>query len=141
MDVAIPPIQATNKREGAINLDGIPEPARCYDRNYYAQKMQAEDMKNVKTFLQQGPLTVAGIEKFNLWKEDILRATRSVNLTGQEHWTTINRLIETCMDDNVYQTVANFFPANREAMAALNPETLLNQIETRLITADQLKYK
>ena len=31
-------------------------------------------MKNVKTFLQQGPLTTAGIEMFDLWKEDILRA-------------------------------------------------------------------
>ena len=52
--VAFPPIQMTNTREGAINLDGIPEPARRYDPNYYARKMQAEDMKNAKTFLQQG---------------------------------------------------------------------------------------
>ena len=71
-DVAIPPIHVTNTREEAINLDGIPGPARRYDPNYYAQKMQAEDMKNAKTFLQQGPLTAAGIEKFDLWKKDIL---------------------------------------------------------------------
>ena len=74
--------------------------------------MQAEDMKNAKTFLQQGPLTVAGIEKFDLWKEDILRAMRSVILTEQEHWTTINRLIGTRMDDDVYQMVATFFPTS-----------------------------
>ena len=72
--------------------------------------MQAEDMKNAKTFLQQGPLTAAGIEKFDLWREDILRAMWSVNLTEQEHWTTINRFIETRMDNSIYQTVANFFP-------------------------------
>ena len=64
--------------------------------------MQAEDMKNAKTFLQQGPLTAAGIEKFDLWREDILQATQSVNLTAWEHWTTINRFIETRMDNNTY---------------------------------------
>ena len=68
MDVAIPPIQAINTRGGAINLDGIPGPARRYDPNYYARKMQAEYMENAKTFLQQGPLTAARIEKFYLCK-------------------------------------------------------------------------
>ena len=62
-------------------------------------------------------------------------------LTEQEHWTTINRLIGTRMDNDVYQTVAAFFPTDREAMAALNPEELLKQIEARLVTADQLEYK
>ena len=98
-------------------------------------------MKNAKTFLQQGPLTADGIEQFDTWKEDILRATRSVMLTGREHWTTINRLIATRMNEDVYQTVASYFPNNNEAMAALDPEVLLHQIETRLITADQLEYK
>ena len=98
-------------------------------------------MKNAKTFLQQGPLMAAGIEKFDLCKKDILRATRSVMLTEQEHWTTINRLIGTRMDDDEYQMVVIFFPNNHEAMAALNPEELLRQIEARLVTADQLKYK
>ena len=65
-------------------------------------------MKNAKTFLQQGPLMAAGIEKFNLWKEHLLPAMRSVMLTEQEHWTTIKRLIGTHMDDDVYQTVATF---------------------------------
>ena len=59
-------------------------------------------MKNVKTFLQQGPLTADGIEQFDTWKEDILRATQSVMLTGREHWTTINRLITTHMNKDVY---------------------------------------
>ena len=76
-------------------------------------------MKNVKTFLQQGPLTVDGIEQFDTWKEDILRATQSVMLTGWEHWTTINRLIATQMSEDMYQTVDSFFPNNNEAMAAL----------------------
>ena len=98
-------------------------------------------MKNAKTFLQQGPLTAAGIEKFDLCKEDILRATLSVMLTEQEHWTIINRLIGTRMDDDVYQTVATFFPNDCEAIAALNPEELLCQIEARLVTTDQLEYK
>ena len=62
-------------------------------------------------------------------------------LTEQEHWTTINRLIGTRMDNDVYQTVAAFFPTSREAMVALNPEELLKQIEARLVTADQLEYK
>ena len=98
-------------------------------------------MKNAKTYLQQGPLVEAGIEKFDLWKEDLLRAMRSVMLTEQEHWTTINRLIGTRMDDDIYQTVAMFFPTDREALAALNPRELLWQIEARLVTADQLEYK
>ena len=62
-------------------------------------------------------------------------------LMGCEHWTTINRLIATRMDEDVYQTVASYFPNNNEAMAALDPEVLLQQIETRLVTVDQLKYK
>ena len=64
-------------------------------------------MKNAKTFLQQGPLMAAGIEKFDLCKEDILR---SVMLTEQEHWTIINRLIGTHMENNVYQTVPAYQP-------------------------------
>ena len=82
-----------NLGEGAINLDKIPRPARRYDPSNYTRRMQAEDMKNAKAFLQQGPLTVARIEKFDLWKKDILQATQSVNLTEQEHWATINKII------------------------------------------------
>ena len=52
------------------------EPAGHYDQEFYARKMQAEDMKNAKTFLQQGPLTAAGIEKFEVWRDDIMRAAR-----------------------------------------------------------------
>ena len=68
----LPETDQAGARGGAINLEGNPEPARHYDLEYYAQKMQAEDMKNAKTFLQQGPLMAARIEKFDLWKEDIL---------------------------------------------------------------------
>ena len=57
------------------------EPAGYYDQELYARKIQAEDMKNAKTFLQQGPLMAAGIEKFELWRDDIMRAAHSVNLT------------------------------------------------------------
>ena len=98
-------------------------------------------MKNAKTFLQQSPLTADGIEQFDTWKEDILPATRSVMLTGCEHWTTINRLIATRMNEDVYQTVASYFPNNNAEIATLNPEVLLQQIETRLVTVDQLEYK
>ena len=77
------------------------EPAGQYDQAFCARKMQAEDMKNTKTFLQQGPLMAAGIEKFDLWREDIVRATRLVNLTERAHWAMINRLIETRMDNNI----------------------------------------
>ena len=45
------------------------------------------------------------------------------------------------MNEDVYQTVASYFPNNNEAMAAFDPEVLLHQIETRLVTADQLEYK
>ena len=55
--------------------------------------MQAEDMKNAKQFLQLGPLSAVTIEQFDQWRDDILRAARSVNLTEQAHWATINRLI------------------------------------------------
>ena len=103
--------------------------------------MRAEDMKNSKTFLQQGPLTAAGIEKFDLWREDIVRATRSVNLTARAHWATINWFIETRRDDNIYQTLADLIPEERREMEELDPKDLLDQIEKRLITSDQLEYK
>ena len=98
-------------------------------------------MKNTKTFLQQGPLMAAGIEKFHLWREDILQTTRSFNFTALEHWTTINRFIETRMDDNIYQTVVDLIPEERRKIEDLDPKDLLDQIEKRLITSDQLEYK
>ena len=113
------------------------EPAGQYDQAFCTRKMQAEDMKNAKTFLQQGPLTVAGIEKFDLWREDIMRATCSVNLTERAHWATINRFIETPMDDNIYQTVVDLIPEECRKIEALDPKDLLDQIEKRLITSDQ----
>ena len=82
-----------NVGEGSIILEDIPETVRRHYPKYYAQKMQAEDMKNAAEFLQQGPLTADGIHKFDLWKNDILQATQSVSLTEQEHWATINKVI------------------------------------------------
>ena len=117
------------------------EPAGQYDQAFCSRKMQADDMKNAKTFLQQGPLTAAGIEKFDQWRDDIMRATRSVNRTERTHWATINWFIETHMDDNIYQTVVNLIPEECCEVEALDPKDLLDQIEKRLITSDQLKYK
>ena len=74
--------------------------------------MQAEDLKNAKAFLQRGLLSAEGIEHFDAWKEDILRSVRSVLLTGREHWATVNRLIATRLDEDVYQTVTSFIPEN-----------------------------
>ena len=103
--------------------------------------MQAEDMKNTKQFLQLGLLSAATIEQFDQWRDDILRAACSVNLMEQAHWAMINRLIETCMENNIYQTVRDLIPEEQRKLEALNPDDLLDQIEERLITADQLEYK
>ena len=70
-----------------------------------------------------------------------MRAARSVNLTEQAHWATINRLIETRMENNIYQTVWDLILEERHEPEALNPNNLLDQIEERLITTDQLEYK
>ena len=103
--------------------------------------MQAEDMKNTKQFLQYGPHTAAGIEKFDQWREDIMRASHSVNLTEQAHWATINWLIETRMDNYIYQTVVDLIPEGRREIEELDPKVLLDKIETRLFTSNQREYK
>ena len=95
-------------------------------------------MKNAKQFLRMGPLLAATIEQFDQWRDDILRAARSVNLTEQAHWATINRLIETRMENNIYQTVRDLIPEEHCELEALNPNDLLDRIEERMITADQL---
>ena len=102
------------------------EPAGQYDQAFCSRKMQAEDMKNTKQFLQYGPLTAAGIEKFDQWRDDIMRAARLVNLTEQAHWATINRLIETRMDNNIYQTVVDLIPEGRREIVELDPKELLD---------------
>ena len=71
----------------------------------------------------------------------MLRAACLVNLTEQAHWATISRLIETRMENNIYQMVRDLILEERRNLEALNPDDLLDQIEERLITADQLKYK
>ena len=52
--------------------------------------------------IRGGRPSAEGIEQFDAWKEDILRSIRSVMLTGREHWAMVNRLITTCLDDDVY---------------------------------------
>ena len=78
------------------------EPAGQYDQAFCARKMQAEDIKNAKLFLQYGPLSAATIEKFDQWRNNIMRAACSVNLTEPAHWATINQLIGTRMENNIY---------------------------------------
>ena len=114
------------------------EPAGQYDQAFCTRKMQAEDMKNAKLFLQYGPLSAATIEKFDQWRDNIMRAAHSVNLTEPAHWATINRFIGTHMENNIYQTVV--IPEGRREIEALDPNKLLDQIEARLITHDQLEY-
>ena len=55
------------------------EPAGQYDQAFCARKMQ------------YGPLSAATIEKFDQWRDDIMRTVHSVNLMEPAHWTTINR--------------------------------------------------
>ena len=55
----------SRSRTGVANHGGNPEAARPNDPEYWARKTQAEDMKNAKTFLQQGPLTADGKEQFD----------------------------------------------------------------------------
>ena len=69
-----------------------------------------------------------------------MRAARSVNLTEPAHWATINRLIETRMDNNIYQTVVDLIPEGCREIVELDPKELLDQIKTRLITSNQLEY-
>ena len=69
------------------------EVARQFHPEYWKRKTQAEDLKNVKVFLQKGILNAENIEHFDPWKEDILRSIKSVLLIGGEHWAMVNTLI------------------------------------------------
>ena len=102
------------------------EPAGQYDQAFCSRKMQVEDMKNAKLFLQYGPLSAATIEKFDQWRDDIMRAAHSVNLMEPAHWETINRLIGTRMENNIYQTVLDLIPEERHEIEALDSNDLLN---------------
>ena len=82
--------------------------------------------------LQRAPLCAKDMDQFDTWKEDILRAVQSVLLTGREHWVTVNRLITTRLDEDVYQTVTSFFPDDDVGFEALDPKELLKRIEERL---------
>ena len=48
---------------------------RQFDPGHWKRKLQAEDMKNAKSFLQKGPLSTEDIEHFDTWKKDLIRAT------------------------------------------------------------------
>ena len=54
---------------------------------------------------------------------------------------TVNRLIATRLDKDVYQTVTSFIPDNYEELEGLNPVELLQKIKSRMVTADQLEFK
>ena len=45
------------------------------------------------------------------------------------------------MENNIYQTVVDLIPEGCREIEALDPNKLLDQIEARLITSDQLEYK
>ena len=66
---------------------------------------------------------------------------QTVDLYGRNHWSVINWLIKTRMDHNIHQVVTDLFPQNPGDMSNLDPETLLTQLEARLITEDQMEYK
>ena len=62
---------------------------RPVDPQYWARKTMAEDLKNAKLFLQQGVLMAETLHNLDLWKEDIVRAVKSVSLTGPKHWALL----------------------------------------------------
>ena len=45
------------------------------------------------------------------------------------------------MDEDVYKTVESFFPEDHADLGALNRAILLQSIEARLVTTDQLEFK
>ena len=46
-------------------------------------------------------------------------------LTERKHWVTVNRIIATRLDEDVYQTVTSFFPDDEAEFEALDPKDLL----------------
>ena len=83
----------------------------------------------VKLFLQQGLLTADPLDNFDLWKEDIVRAVKSVSLTGPEHWATVNWLIYHRLDDGNYQTISSFLPDDYKELRLNDLAELLWWIE------------
>ena len=45
------------------------------------------------------------------------------------------------MDEDLYQTIASFIPEIYGDLGNLNPTELLQHIETRLVTTDQMEFK
>ena len=132
---------STGMAGGESNRDGSGQATRALDSAYWMRKTQAEDLKNAKAFLQRGLLTTEGIDHFDAWKEDIIRAIRAALLNEREHWATVNRLIVTRLDEDIYQTVSSFIPESYEDMGTLDPKELLRRIEARLVTSDQMEFK
>ena len=62
-------------------------------------------------------------------------------LTGRDHWAKVNKLIAPSLDKNVYQTVTSFILEGNSNLGNFDPTILLQCIETRLVTSDQLEYK
>ena len=56
-----------------------------FDPGHWKRKLQAEDMKNAKVFLQKGLLSAEDIEHFDAWKQDLIRATEVVLLIERKH--------------------------------------------------------
>ena len=91
--------------------------------------------------MQKGPLSSEDIEHFDARKQDLILATKVAALTGRMHWAMVNRLISTRLDKDLYATVSSFFPEDKEEIEALDPKILLQQIEERLMTTDQVEQK
>ena len=99
-----------------------------YPLEYMARRMQLDNMKNAKTFLQYSPLSAATLETFNQWREDLVRAARLVNLTEPAHWATINHLIETRLEHSIYKMVVDLIPAEQCEIETQDPNDLLDRI-------------
>ena len=80
-------------------------------------------LKNARLFLQEGVLTVETLDNFDLWKEDIVRAVKSVLLNGPEHWAMVNRLIYHQLDDGTTRQFPAFSPTT---MMNLGSSTQVN---------------
>ena len=62
-------------------------------------------------------------------------------LIERKHWATVNRFIAMRLDKDAYPIVASFFPDDEEGFKVLDPKILLQQIEERLVTTDQVEQK
>ena len=125
---------------------GVPQPIegeieRRFDPGHWKRKVQAQAMKGAMAYMQKGPLRAEDIEHFDAWKQDLILAIEVAALQGRKHWAMVNRLISIRMDKDVYATGASFFLEDEEEIKALDPKTLLQQIEEKLVTMAQVEQK